>query len=279
MEGITVDLYAADDTEHETSLATAITDETGAYSFTDKVAAGSYVVVVAASEGKYAESTEDVTITDTDVTDVDITLVAETPVPATYAISGTVDAGETGASVEGITVDLYAADDTAHETSLATATTNETGAYTFDNKVEAGSYVAVVAASGGKYAESTANVTVSDANVTDADITLAEADYTLSIGGETDGGVGRSREITIGGTQSGDLTDKYLVVAITEGVGDSANVTVVEYALTDMTANISYNEAGAAVEAWIVGASGMPLFTDGTINAEFVAHATTAIAE
>jgi hypothetical protein len=171
-EGITVNLYAAVDTSYETSLGNGTTNASGEYSINNKVEAGSYVVVVAASEGSYAQSTAEVSVTDGAVTNADITLVVETPAPTTYAVSGTVSVGETEASVEGITVNLYAAADTSYETSLGNGTTNASGEYSINNEVEAGSYVVVVAASEGSYAQSTAEVTVTDGAVTDANITL-----------------------------------------------------------------------------------------------------------
>ena len=104
---------------------------------------------------------------------------------------------------------------------------------------------------------------------------IAAADYTLSIGDEaSNSGVGQSRTITIGGTQSGSLSGKYLVVAITEGSGESAKVSVVMFALTGTTVDISYQTAGATIEAWIVGANNMPTFTGEGISCSFDAHAT-----
>ena len=267
---IAVNLYASSDTDHQTSLNSATPNEDGTYSFTKKEANGSYVVVVAAAEGSYTESTKNVTVSDADVTDADITLQAE---PAqTYTISGKVDAGETEADVSKIAVNLYASNDTDHQTSLDSATTDQDGKYSFATKEAKGTYVVVVAAVEGSYAESKADVTVNDADVIDAVITLQKEtpDYTLSIGAESNGGVGYTRTITVGGN------GKYLVTAITEGSGDNAKVSVVMFALTGTTASVSYQTKGATVETWIVSANSMPKFTNGAIDGKFDAHATTA---
>jgi len=89
------------------------------------------------------------------------------------------DTNSTGATLNGITVTLYAASDTEHKTALGTATADTNGAYTIDNLVENGTYVVVVAKSE-TYGESTANVTVNNANVTDADIVLNIKDIPVS---------------------------------------------------------------------------------------------------
>ncbi|SCX07391.1 Carboxypeptidase regulatory-like domain-containing protein [Lachnospiraceae bacterium YSD2013] len=169
VNGLTVTLYAASDSSHATPLGTGTTDTNGDYTISPAVANGSYVVVIAAGSG-YQEATENVTVSSAAVTDADITLVAPAPA-ATYAISGTVDAGTTGVDVNGLTVTLYAASDSSHATSLGTGTTDTNGDYTISPAVADGSYVVVIAAGTG-YAESTESVTVSGAAVTNADIVL-----------------------------------------------------------------------------------------------------------
>ena len=139
----------------------------------------------------------------------------------------------------------------------------------------------LVAADEGKYVRvvATANQSGYTGSVTSAStvqVAAAEDAYTLTVGAETAGGVGQSRAITVGGTQSGNLSGKYLVVAITEGTGTSAKVSVVEFTLTGTAVNISYNKPNATVEAWIVSADGVPSFTGTTIDGSFDAHATTA---
>ena len=102
------------------------------------------------------------------------------------------------------------------------------------------------------------------------------AAYTLTIGTESEGGVGYTRTITVGGTKSANLENKYLVTAITEGSGDNAKVSVVMFALTGTTASVSYETKGATVETWIVSANSMPKFTADGIDCTFDAHDTTA---
>ncbi len=101
--------------------------------------------------------------------------------------------------------------------------------------------------------------------------------YTLTIGAESNGGVGYTRTITVGGTEN--LKNKYLVTAITEGSGDNAKVSVVMFALTGTTASVSYQTKGATVETWIVSAGSMPTFTAKGIGCTFDAHATTTTAD
>ena len=126
------------------------------------------------------------------------------------------------------------------------------------------------AATGEVYVTYTASGDTESARVTS---TGYMAPYTLSIGNETsNSGVGRSRTITVGGSQKDNLSGKYLVVAITEGSGDTAKVSVVMFELTKSPANISYQTAGASVEAWLVNTSDMPSFTGEAITGDFVAH-------
>ena len=105
---------------------------------------------------------------------VTVTIEDKTPADTTFSVAGKVTAAEgmDGVSVEGIAVNLYAKADTTFESSLGNGTTDAQGAYTINNKVEAGEYVVMVVAATGKYVQSTADVTVSNANVTDANIEL-----------------------------------------------------------------------------------------------------------
>lgn len=60
-----------------------------------------------------------------------------------FAVTGTVNQGDTGVAVSGMKVNLYDATDTTFSTSLGTATTNASGGYTINN-VPNGSYVGPV---------------------------------------------------------------------------------------------------------------------------------------
>jgi len=153
--------------------------------------------------------------------------------------------------------------------------TDVAGPYTNIEGATSSTYT-LVAGDAGKFIKvvATATATGYTGSVTSAasDV-VADADYTLSIGNETlNSGVGQSRSITVGGTQSGSLSGKYLVVAITEGSGDTAKVSVVMFELTKSPVNISYQTAGATVEAWLVSTGDMPSFTGETITGDFVAH-------
>lgn len=89
-----------------------------------------------------------------------------------FAVTGTVNQGDTGVAVSGMKVNLYDATDTTFSTSLGTATTNASGAYTINN-VPNGSYVARVAGVSGSYsASSSGTITVNDAASGGNDITL-----------------------------------------------------------------------------------------------------------
>lgn len=95
-----------------------------------------------------------------------------------YAVSGTVNAGTTGiASVSGLTVNLYASTDITFASSVGSAITNGSGAYTISG-VPNGSYVARVAGVAGSFGDSTTAFTVNNAAKTGVDITLARAAYT-----------------------------------------------------------------------------------------------------
>lgn len=142
-------------------IDTAAVDATKA-SITADIAVSSVVWLQVADSGAANTAVYKLTITEE---------AAET----TYTVGGTVAAGETEATVEGLTVTLYAADDAEHSKALGTGTTDAQGKYTIDTPVAAGSYVVVIAAGEG-YAESTADVTVEAANVENADITLTKAD-------------------------------------------------------------------------------------------------------
>lgn len=89
-----------------------------------------------------------------------------------YTVSGTVSAGDTGiTNLAGIEVKFYKKTENGHEnTVVGTATTTDGGAYSLN--LPNGTYVAVVAAKSGSYAESTAVVAVNGASVNDANIML-----------------------------------------------------------------------------------------------------------
>ncbi len=94
---------------------------------------------------------------------------------AVYSVGGYVSDGTgTGLTVSGLTVNLYAADDTDYSDSLGSSTTDLSGNYTISTKVPAGSYIVVIAGVSGSYATATATVTITDADLTDADLTLSE---------------------------------------------------------------------------------------------------------
>lgn len=98
----------------------------------------------------------------------------------TYSISGKVSAGTTGASVSGLTVNLYSSSNMG--TVMLSTKTDANGNYVI-TAVPTGTYCAAVEAVSGVYAKSTSNlITVTGANVTTgADITLAvEPDYTIT---------------------------------------------------------------------------------------------------
>lgn len=197
------------------------------------------------------------------------TLTISEPLSSIGAITGTAKVGSTltaGAVTPDVTVTYqWQRADTS------------TGSYADITDATSSTYT-LVAADEGKYIKvvATANASGYTGSVTSAasDV-VAPADYTLSIGSESTAasGVGRSRTITVGGAQKDNLSGKYLVVAITEGSGDTAKVSVVMFELTKSPANISYQTAGASVEAWLVNTSDMPSFTGEAITGDFVAHA------
>ncbi len=89
-----------------------------------------------------------------------------------YTVSGTVSAGAIGASVSGLTVNIYASSDTTFSTALCNTTTDESGAYAISG-IPNGSYVARVAGVAGSYAASVSDtITVSDGQVSGANVTL-----------------------------------------------------------------------------------------------------------
>ncbi|NLO39017.1 MAG: S-layer homology domain-containing protein [Ruminiclostridium sp.] len=94
-----------------------------------------------------------------------------------YTVSGTVYKGTTDAIVSGLTVNLYASTDTTFGTSLSSAVTDESGAYSIC--VPNGSYVARVAGVSGSHADSVSDtIAVSSSAVNDANITLSPMAYT-----------------------------------------------------------------------------------------------------
>ena len=102
-----------------------------------------------------------------------------------------------------------------------------------------------------------------------SEITVYSAEYTLSIGDETAGGAGYTRNIGI--QSEHDLTGKYLVVQFTEGTGNNAKVSVVMISVTSPEATISYQKTGTEIDVWLVSA--MPDLTGEDMRAEVYAHA------
>jgi hypothetical protein len=100
-----------------------------------------------------------------------------------------------------------------------------------------------------------------------------ESGYTLVIGNETAGGVGYTRDITIGGGEGkgNDLTSKYLVVQFTEGTGVNAKVSVVMIAPQKNVVSISYQKQGAKIDTWLT--SGMPNLMEENMGVEIFANA------
>jgi hypothetical protein len=98
-----------------------------------------------------------------------------------------------------------------------------------------------------------------------------ESGYTLVIGNETAGGVGYTRDITIGGGKGNDLTSKYLVVQFTEGTGVNAKVSVVMIAPQKNVVSISYQKQGAKIDTWLT--SGMPNLMEENMGVEIFANA------
>ncbi len=94
-----------------------------------------------------------------------------------YPISGTVNAGTTGASVSGLTVNLYASSDASFSNSVGSTTTDSSGAYVI-NDVPNGSYVARVASAPGSYvASASGTITVNSGAVSGTNITLSREAY------------------------------------------------------------------------------------------------------
>ena len=94
-----------------------------------------------------------------------------------YPITGTVNAGTTGASVSGLTVNLYASSDASFSNSVGSTTTDSSGAYVI-NSVPNGSYVARVAGASGSYvASASGTITVNSGAVSGANITLSREAY------------------------------------------------------------------------------------------------------
>jgi hypothetical protein len=98
-----------------------------------------------------------------------------------------------------------------------------------------------------------------------------ESGYTLVIGNETAGGVGYTRDITIGGGKGNDLTSNYLVVQFTEGTGVNAKVSVVMIAPQKNVVSISYQKQGAKIDTWLT--SGMPNLMEENMGVEIFANA------
>lgn len=116
--------------------------------------------------------------------------------------------------------------------------------------------------------DSTDNVTIT------VTVGAVPADYyELSIGGQSAGGAGHYREITITDTFGNGLSGKYLVIQYTSGTGENARVSVVMTELTDSSTSVtvSYQTAETAVEAWLT--SGMPALTAEDLGVAVYANA------
>ena len=123
----------------------------------------------------------------------------------------------------------------------------------------------------------TAANTQAEVDAATAAITTAQSDlvrnYTLSIGTESAGGAGYVRTINIGGTNTGELSGKNIVVQFTEGAGANAKVSVVMISPKSTSITISYQKQGTRVESWLT--SGMPDLTSEEMGVTVYAHADT----
>jgi hypothetical protein len=109
------------------------------------------------------------------------------------------------------------------------------------------------------------------ANIT---VHALETEYAISLGAEQNGGLGKTRPITISGDSTANLEGKYLIVQMTEGTGVNAKVSVVMIAATNATTTVSYAKAGTKVDAWL--ASGMPDFAGPNLGVTLYAYASTS---
>ena len=258
--GETLTASANDDATNVTYQWKVSDASDGTYTNIDNATEKTYVLKDAEKD-KYIEVTISGDNDSSKTSDPTEKVVAATP--ATVAVTGvtldkstlTLNVGETGTLTATVTPE------TATENTVTWSSSDDTIATVDkDGKVTA-------------VAEGTATITAKagDQSATCAvTVSAATPAYTLTIGAESNGGVGYTRTITVGGN------GKYLVTAITEGSGDNAKVSVVMFALTGTTASVSYQTKGATVETWIVSANSMPKFTNGAIDGKFDAHATTA---
>ena len=149
---------------------TAVTDETKVVKVTVEYGTNA-AVELEAVDGVYTLDNASFAETNT----VTVTLEEkQDPSATTYTVSGTVtksaEITDNTIDVDGLTVNLYKMTGGTRGESAGTASVTE-GKYSIAD-VEAGIYQAVIAAEKGKYAESTADVTVSNADVADANIEL-----------------------------------------------------------------------------------------------------------
>ena len=261
--GETLTASANDDATNVTYQWKVSDASDGTYTNIDNATEKTYVLKDAEKD-KYIEVTISGDNDSSKTSDPTEKVVAATP--ATVAVTGvtldkstlTLNVGETGTLTATVTPE------TATENTVTWSSSDDTIATVDkDGKVTA-------------VAEGTATITAKagDQSATCAvTVSAATPAYTLTIGAESNGGVGYTRTITVGGN------GKYLVTAITEGSGDNAKVSVVMFALTGTTASVSYQTKGATVETWIVSAGSMPTFTAKGIGCTFDAHATTTTAD
>lgn len=99
--------------------------------------------------------------------------------------------------------------------------------------------------------------------------------YTLTIGGQSAGGAGFTRDIVINDNSGSGLNGKYLVIQYTSGTGENAKVSVVMIPLNDSstTNTVSYQTSDTAIDAWLT--NGMPDLTAADMGVTVYANANT----
>ncbi len=165
--GIYVQLYGEDEPINGAATYGSPTNMSGVYNHLE-VKAGRYrAVVMEASDGLYDTVSSAVVDVTADVTDLNLVLDRRS-----LAIGGRVVAGsDVPASVEGLTVSLYACADLSAP--LVTAITVADGSFVFTGTWRPGAYLAEVAAdSGGLYRRSGCGIDLYKTNVTDAVLEL-----------------------------------------------------------------------------------------------------------
>jgi uncharacterized surface anchored protein len=152
--GVTVELFNVDAAGQPTgsAIATATTDATGKYEFTD-LADGNYVVVETQPAGFDTVTSNQIAVTIAGADSVNNDFLEEVP-PVLYKLSGTVynDTNAPGADgieptdapIAGVTVELFNVDAAGQPTgsAIASAITDATGKYEFTDLAD-GNYVVV----------------------------------------------------------------------------------------------------------------------------------------